>query len=47
MKENWGTFQNVPETWEMRASQDSNGGTLDEIPSSEAHLQQKDRAPSE
>jgi hypothetical protein len=27
----WGTLQNVPETWEVRDSQDSNGGTLDEV----------------
>jgi hypothetical protein len=26
---------NVPETWEMRVSQDSKGGTLDEMPNSE------------
>ena len=25
---------NVPETWEMRVSQDSKGGTLDEMPNS-------------
>jgi hypothetical protein len=24
-------FQNVPETWEVRDSQDSKGGTLDEM----------------
>ena len=28
------TLQNVPETWEVRYSQDSKGGTLDEIPDS-------------
>ena len=28
------TFQNVPETWEVRDSQDSKGGTLDEMPNS-------------
>jgi hypothetical protein len=27
-------FQNAPETWEVRDSQDSKGGTLDEIPDS-------------
>jgi len=27
-----GTLQNVPETWEVRDSQDSKGGTLDEMP---------------
>jgi hypothetical protein len=26
----WGALQNVPETWEVRDSQDSKGGTLDE-----------------
>jgi hypothetical protein len=26
-----GTFQNAPETWEVRYSQDSKGGTLDEM----------------
>ena len=25
-------FQNAPETWEVRDSQDSKGGTLDEMP---------------
>ena len=25
-------LQNVPETWEARDSQDSKGGTLDEVP---------------
>jgi hypothetical protein len=30
----WGTPQNVPETWEVRDSQDSEGGTLDETPNS-------------
>jgi hypothetical protein len=25
------TFQNAPETWEVRDSQDSKGGTLDEM----------------
>ena len=29
-----GTLQNVPETWEVRDSQDSKGGTLDEMPNS-------------
>jgi hypothetical protein len=28
------TLQNVPETWEVRDSQDSKGGTLDEMPNS-------------
>lgn len=28
------TLQNVPETWELRDSQDSKGVTLDEMPSS-------------
>jgi hypothetical protein len=27
-------LQNVPETWEVRDSQDSKGGTLDEMPNS-------------
>jgi hypothetical protein len=27
-----GTLQNTPETWEMRDSQHSKGGTLDEMP---------------
>ena len=27
-----GTLQNVPEIWEVRDSQDSKGGTLDEMP---------------
>jgi hypothetical protein len=27
----WGTFQNVLETWKVRESQDSKGGTLDEM----------------
>ena len=27
-----GTLQNVPETWEVRESRDSKGGTLDEMP---------------
>jgi hypothetical protein len=27
-----GTSQNVPEPWEVRDSQDSNGGILDEMP---------------
>ena len=30
----WGTLQNAPETWEMRDSQNSKGGTLDEMPNS-------------
>ena len=25
----WGTVQNVPETWNIRDSQDSKGGTLE------------------
>ena len=29
-----GTLQNVLETWEVRDSQDSKGGTLDEMPNS-------------
>jgi hypothetical protein len=29
-----GTLQNVPETWEVRDSQESEGGTLDEMPNS-------------
>ena len=28
------TLQNAPETWEVRDSQDSKGGTLDEMPDS-------------
>jgi len=28
------TLQNAPETWEMRESQDSKGGTLDKMPNS-------------
>ena len=32
--EGWGTFQNAPETWEVRDSQESKGGTLDEMPDS-------------
>ena len=28
------TLQNAPETWEVRDSQDSKGGTLDEMPNS-------------
>ena len=28
------TLQNVPETWEVRDSQDSKAGTLDEMPDS-------------
>ena len=27
----WGTLQNSPEIWEVRDSQDSKGGTLDEM----------------
>jgi hypothetical protein len=34
LKKEVGSLQNVPETWEVRDSQDSNGGTLDEMPSS-------------
>jgi hypothetical protein len=30
----WGTLQNAPETWEMKDSQDSKEGTLDEMPDS-------------
>jgi hypothetical protein len=30
----WGTLKNVPETWKVRVSQDSPGGTLDEMPDS-------------
>jgi hypothetical protein len=30
----WRTLQNAPETWEVRDSQDSKGGTLYEIPDS-------------
>jgi hypothetical protein len=29
-----GTLQNAPETWKVRDSQDSKGGTLDEMPDS-------------
>ena len=29
-----GTLQNAPETWDVRDSQDSKGGTLGEIPDS-------------
>jgi hypothetical protein len=29
-----GTLQNAPETWEVRDSQDSKGGTLDKMPDS-------------
>jgi hypothetical protein len=29
-----GTLQNAPETWEVRDSQDSQGGALDEMPAS-------------
>jgi hypothetical protein len=29
-----GTLRNAPETWEGRDSQDSKGGTLDEVPDS-------------
>jgi hypothetical protein len=29
-----GILQNAPETWEVRDSQDSKGGTLDEMPDS-------------
>ena len=28
----WGYLQNVPQTWEVRDSQDSKGGNLDEMP---------------
>jgi hypothetical protein len=28
----WETLWNVPENWEVRDSQDSKGGTLDEMP---------------
>jgi hypothetical protein len=30
--EGWGTLQNAPETWEVRDSQESKGGTLNEMP---------------
>jgi hypothetical protein len=30
----WGTLQNTPETWQVRDSQESKGGTLDETPNS-------------
>ena len=30
----WGTLQNAPETWDVRDSQDSKGGTIDEMPDS-------------
>jgi hypothetical protein len=30
----WGTLQNAPETWEVKDSQESKGGTLDEMPNS-------------
>jgi hypothetical protein len=33
-QEVWGTLQNAPETWEVRDSQKSKGGTLDEMPDS-------------
>ena len=33
-KEVVGSLKNVPETWEVRDSQDSKGGTLDEMPDS-------------
>ena len=29
-----GSLQNAPETWELRDSQDSKGGILDEMPDS-------------
>ena len=29
-----GTLQNAPETWEVKDSQDSKGGTLEELPDS-------------
>ena len=28
----WRNLQNLPETWDVRDSQDSKGGTLDEMP---------------
>ena len=31
-KQDGGALQNAPETWEVRDSQDSKGGTLDEMP---------------
>ena len=34
LQEVGGTLQNAPETWEVRDSQDSKGGTLDEMPNS-------------
>jgi hypothetical protein len=46
----WGGLQNVPETYEMRESQDSKGQTLDKIPDSgERKLvdSRKDRTSSE
>jgi hypothetical protein len=33
-----GTLQNISETWEMSNSQDSKGGTLDEMSDSEREL---------
>ena len=33
-KEVVGSLKNVPETWEVRYSQDSKGGTLNEMPDS-------------
>jgi hypothetical protein len=30
----WESFQNEPETWEVRVFQESKGGTLDEMPNS-------------
>jgi hypothetical protein len=48
----WGTLQNAPETWEVRDSQDSNGGTLDEMLDSRVReliepTSQEDRTSSE
>jgi hypothetical protein len=30
----WGTLQSAPETWKVENSQDSKGGTFDEMPNS-------------
>jgi hypothetical protein len=49
-KEVGGTFQNAPETWEIRDFQDSKGGTLDARQQGEGtfrtHLQQEDSTSS-
>jgi hypothetical protein len=34
LQEVGGTLQNAPETWEVRDSQDSKGGILDQMPNS-------------